>query len=454
MGLKRCCFLVLLFTTTCLGRLPAQALGPTSGEITVQLTQGLDSATNPRAMSEGRVTKSTNPAVPVGSSALMELKSDSINGGYTVTLQRLGINGQMVPAASSDVVAAPDFFNKAQERLRAQGQPQDSVKGTRVFLPQRMIVRFILAAPVAEVAKQPQHREDARPSSATGPKDWVLDTLPEVGATGQDVRQAAAILEGTSTIKGRTSKAFLVMHCDFPTTDYPSLLPLEAILGGTDEMLDAPGAPGQPVDVSAFALSTLGGAGPVPVNAIGQNRTTGARIRFFYEASAINQIVNAQEEVLRLALSSGQASVPDEVVATFKLPVSNTAVKNKMTPCLATRIAQAEAQEAKKIAFCPAKADMLLTNADLSYTSSGKSVKTDNYNEMDGGASWKLPAPTAAHPSRGLVLTCMYSSASNNSGQQTPAKDVTVKVPVPASARYCEWQVHKNDALTTAFCTK
>ena len=147
MTLKRRSVLIALVAFSSLATFNAQSPAPTSGELTVQLTQGLDSATNPKAMSQGRVTRSTNPAVPVGSSVLMGLSSDPVNGGYTVILLRLGINGAMVPAASSDVEAAPDFFNKAQERLRAKGQPQDAVKGTRVFLPEKMIVRFTLAAP-------------------------------------------------------------------------------------------------------------------------------------------------------------------------------------------------------------------------------------------------------------------------------------------------------------------
>ena len=147
MSLKLRGISLALFAATSVAVVHAQTPGPASGELTVQLTQGLDSATNPKAMSQGRVTKSTNPLVPVGSSALMGLSSNPINGGYTVVLLRLGINGQLVPAASSDVEPAPDFFNKAQERLRAKGQPQDAVKGTRVFLPEKMIVRFTLAPP-------------------------------------------------------------------------------------------------------------------------------------------------------------------------------------------------------------------------------------------------------------------------------------------------------------------
>ena len=135
--------------------LHGQAAGPTTGEITVQLVQGIDSSVNPQGKSEGRVTKSTNPAVPVGSTALLGLKSDPINGGYTLQLMRLGIRGTVVPAASSAVALAPDLFNKMLEKTRAAGQPQDAVTGTRVFLPEKMIVRLTLAEPTPPPVPSP-----------------------------------------------------------------------------------------------------------------------------------------------------------------------------------------------------------------------------------------------------------------------------------------------------------
>lgn len=149
-------FLAFLSTILLSGALLAQTPAPTSGEITVQLIQGLDSASNPRGMSQGKVTRSTNAAVPVGSPAVMAVAADPASGGYTVLLLRLGLNGAMVPVASSNVETAPDFFNKTQEKLRARNQPQDAAKGSRVFLPERMIVRFTLApVPVRAAAAPP-----------------------------------------------------------------------------------------------------------------------------------------------------------------------------------------------------------------------------------------------------------------------------------------------------------
>lgn len=171
MGLKGLRFLIVALCFSDVGLIYAQVSGPTTGEITVQLVQGLDSSVNPRAMSQGRVTKSTNPSVPVGSQTLMGLRSDPINGGYTVKLMQINVGRGPIPASSSSVVAAPDIFNKMQERLRAPGQPQDAVTGTRVFLPEKMIVRFTLEAPpvTVPVASAPVHEATARPVTPPPP---------------------------------------------------------------------------------------------------------------------------------------------------------------------------------------------------------------------------------------------------------------------------------------------
>ena len=126
---------------------PCQTSAPTTGEVTIRLTQGLDSAKDPAAASEGRVTKSTNPAVPVGTSVMVQVAKEG--SSFTTKLLTMTLSGKAVPANSSEVVAAPDFFNKAQERLRAPGQPQDAVAGSHVFLPERMIIRMTLAEPTA-----------------------------------------------------------------------------------------------------------------------------------------------------------------------------------------------------------------------------------------------------------------------------------------------------------------
>ena len=164
--------LSIIFTSV---SLPAQVSPQATGEITVRLTQGLDSAADANGISHGKVTKSSNPFVPVGTSVTMGINADPASGGFVVKLTEFAVNGKTVPANSSDVVAAPDFLNKALEKTRAQGQPQDAVRGRHVFLPQNMIVRFTLAEPVPNAP--------AARAVHSGPT-VMTPTSPSVGPVG------------------------------------------------------------------------------------------------------------------------------------------------------------------------------------------------------------------------------------------------------------------------------
>lgn len=125
----------------------AQAPALSSGDVTVRLTQGLDSSVQrPGQASQGFVSKSTNPGVPTRSAAIVQLVANPA-GGFSVQLVRLGINGQVVRTASSGAVLAPDLLGGIRKYTRTPGAPQDAVSGMRVFLPQDTIVRFTLTEP-------------------------------------------------------------------------------------------------------------------------------------------------------------------------------------------------------------------------------------------------------------------------------------------------------------------
>ena len=442
MGLKWRRFLVSFFVFACVGALRAQAPGPTSGEITVQLVQGLNSAVNPKGMSQGRVTKSTNPAVPVGSSAMMGLGSDPVNGGYAVKLLQLGINGQTVPAASSSVVLAPDFFNKGLEMTRNKNGPKDSASGTYVFLPEKMIVRFTLTAqPAAEpVAQRPPQRP-----AETKPQVWKIDSVGETADSGAEVIQQGALLEGTVAYRNTTAKAYLVMHCDFPTKSYPTLLPLETILGVNPEMLTAPGAPGAPVDLSDFATSQLGNTAAIHTSANGQNRSNGGRVKYFYDATDMQAIVNGGGQTLRLSL--GSEGSPD-TVAQFTLPADNTAVKGIMSACLQKSVAAAQALQDKTVASCPSKSGDFLYNVELKY-SDGKPV-TFAADDLDNGGQWKIAAPLKGRTARSMVMTCTYRKADSADGSNSPEEHETVAV--PATAKSCSFTVAATKTRSSATC--
>lgn len=70
-----------------------QTAGQTSGEITVQLVQGFDSALNPKAVSQGRVIKTPTMAVPVGAQVLVRVQANAEHGGYTVKLLQIDKGG-------------------------------------------------------------------------------------------------------------------------------------------------------------------------------------------------------------------------------------------------------------------------------------------------------------------------------------------------------------------------
>lgn len=156
--LKAVFILIAALTAT---SVPAQV--PASGEITVQLVQGLDSATNPRGMSQGVVMKSSNPAIASGSTVMVGLGSDPINGGYTAKLVAIVINGQPTPAASSAVVLTPNLLNKFGPFVQ-RGQTQSAVSGTHVFLPTKTRIDLTLTEPPAQAAgPAAQARSDGQP---------------------------------------------------------------------------------------------------------------------------------------------------------------------------------------------------------------------------------------------------------------------------------------------------
>ena len=288
----------------------------------------------------------------------------------------------------------------------------------------------------------------SRPQAPPPPKAWKIDTLAQLNNVGQDVMQTAAILEGQSTIDGRTADSYLVMHCGFPTSDYPDLLPLETILGGTDEMLNVPGAPGTFVDISDFASSQLGTAKPIDVNANGQNRSNGARVRFFYDAPDMQQIVDAAGQTLKLSLRSGSPSATGPV-ATFNLPSDNAPVKQMMSACLAKSAKQAEALKARTVASCPApKEGNVLDSIVLKYADNGKELKGD-MDEEDSGGLWKLPAIAKGRPLHKVLMTCSYRNAGAPEG--TTATDKST-VPLPPTARSCAFMVHKNAQRNDGAC--
>lgn len=288
----------------------------------------------------------------------------------------------------------------------------------------------------------------APPPPPAPPPGWTSLDAPEITSTGQDVMQTTAKLLGKANIHGQQVDAFLYMHCGFPATEYPGSLPLEVVLGGTDSMFDVPAMPGTWVDISDFAASRLGKDAPLPVNAVAQNRTTGARVRFFYDAADMQRIVDSPGQPLHLVLNAGPAAGPP-ITATFQLPAENTALQKRMQSCLTASAAQAAAVQTRTVATCPPpKENTILDSVELKYAATGRPVPGDS-DEEDFGETWKLSPAAKGHPAHKIAMTCSYRQAGTGEGQAVSEKTT---VPVPAIARYCDFVVHKNTLHNAAAC--
>ena len=455
MGLTWHRFLVSLFVFSCFGALRAQAPSPTSGEITVQLVQGLDSSVNPKAMSQGRVTKTTNPAVPVGSTALLGLSSDPINGGYTVKLMRLGINGQLVTATSSEVALAPDFFNKMLEKTRAKGQPQDTASGTRVFLPEKMLVRLTLAVPSAETAVGRPDTEST-PGKAAGtvrpPATPVWRTLPSDTNDPNSNAHSVAIA-GTAEGGGRRGPAALKLGCTYghyanskePHASLPVSLRIPTSMtafmskpGYGDFTCEGDGATG------SFSVYTEVGGQPVAARSAcfdGERSTNPAapiELRLVYEDAVVKQIADSQEGELVVHFRE-KAGSPDDLVARFPLPEQAPSVQQMIAPCLDLLAAQHKKELESIVVACPVVDGATLSEVGVLTGPAMRKAATDPENDI--GLVWVLPRITKAHPVRPkLTLSCTYKNAAGTVADKK-------LLPIPAAAVEC---TSRDDDFTNA----
>lgn len=417
-------FIVLLVFLATAGVVTAQIAGPTSGELTVQLVQGLDSATDPKGMSQGTVMKSTNKAIRYGSPVIVGLASDPINGGYTAKLLSITINGQTLRAASVKVgpgISLPGFMTKASK---------ESYSGTHVFLPEKTWVKFTLTEPAPEAVTPSVTTAPAAPE----PKVWKLMQVDEIKSPGNVIKQTGAMLQGTASSGGHTSSAFLVMHCDFPTSDYPKLLPMEVILSpalGSQFPI-----PGVPVDVSEGATSQLGDAVPIGVNANGQDWTSGTRIRVFYELPDMKDIIAAAGQNLQLSM---------QTQASFALPADNGPIKQLMQACIQRSEADAAAQQAQLLASCPTKPGEVLHDVSVTYVGTGKEVKNST-TETGEETNWQIPGPAKGQTPRKTAMTCTYDK-----GDAAGTTEKLV-VSLPSTARSCDFVLHQNTARNAASC--
>lgn len=441
------------FLPACTQLMLGQAAGPTTGEITVQLVQGIDSSVNPQGKSEGRVTKSTNPAVPVGSTALLGLKSDPINGGYTVQLMFLGIRGAVVPAASSAVALAPDIFNKMLEKTRAPGQPQDAVTGTRVFLPQKMTVRLTLVEPPAQLASRQQAPAGTQAGTTVSnrqpaPKPaWRM--LPSDASNPNEMVHTAA-LAGVAEANGKRGPAALTVGCtsghyEKPTDIYARLHVNLRVQTSMTTFMSKPG-------YGEFSCEGDGATGSFSVYTDMAGHTVPARSACFdgqksgnpvapiefglgYEDAIVDQIAGSRGGELLVRFRETAIS-PDDLVARFPLPDQAAAVQQLVAPCLDILAIEHKRERDSIVVECPVAEGKTLSSVAVLAGPAMKPVTPDG--ENDFGIVWDVPHATKAHPVRPKsVLACSYKDSAGASEKKV--------LPIAATAVRC---ASRNDQFT------
>ena len=429
-----------------------QTSTPASGEITVQLIQGLDSAANSSGTSEGRIIKSTSAALSIGSRVLLGVVADSPNDGFIVKLLRLEVGGKLVPAASSDVVAAPDFYNRAQEKLRARGLPPDAVKGAHVFLPEKMIVRFTLA-PLHE-AEDPAHRtlpngiasrHDA-PSAMAG---WKLTKT----AMGPE-----AILRGEYDAEGKHGPALLAIGCTTATSYTSGInansLIMQLRLSKSAVNFDYSNIVMEGGSDNDFARSQLGSQPEIHID-VSADQVGDAPIAPFdlgYEVPDKRKVIDATDTSLKLTIWPPDKPQP-QMSVTFKLPADASAMQAMAHPCLVALEQQAAKIDADNklstVLECPVVEGKSLVSTKILVGTSRKELEMDADSEATG---WALPKATKAHVRPKLVAVCQYGEPGNSSQKKTI--EVTRELAIPARADYCQRSHKTTGDIETFSCTK
>ena len=168
------------------------AASPSSGDITVRLTDGLDSATEKVGdYSEAVVTRSTITAVPAGSQAIVQLVADAKAAGFGMQLQQLRVGSTVMCTASSSAALAGGWTARMNNKLRVPGAPRDAVSGAHVFVPESTDVLFTLTAPPAAPPEGPAQEAAGQGSIGSETFDYKkapLLSIPSVIALVQRFR--------------------------------------------------------------------------------------------------------------------------------------------------------------------------------------------------------------------------------------------------------------------------
>ena len=156
MNLKKL-FSLLSLALACTLPLPAQQPAPTSGDVTVRLAGPIDFATaRPLQVVTGSVTSSTNPAIPPGSGAVLQLQNRDPSS-FTLKLLRIVVPRQ------------PPFKTMSQAGVAVNGPP---ASGPHASLAAGALVKFTLTqadgTPGTPIQPTPAPRSTAQSGGASG----------------------------------------------------------------------------------------------------------------------------------------------------------------------------------------------------------------------------------------------------------------------------------------------
>jgi hypothetical protein len=373
---------------------------PPSGDVTVRLTQSLDSA-NGRPTSAAVVVTSSNPAIASGSSAIVQIVRGQ-SGGLSVELVRLAVSGQTFRTTSSAGELAGGLMGQINRAL------QNSASGSRVLLTQGTDVRFTLAKPPSS------------PAQAAATPGWKVQDIKDGGHE--------ALIMGSAESGGRHSKAALGISCTvrhftdtgaaYASVDYELRIPSGVITFSTND-LGCEGGGG-----NNFARISLGDE-------------SGKEAGFCYDGElprAPNQTVQVQivPEDPKLALKSAGTfmqvalrlpnTAHDAMVARFLLPQDAVALESITDPCFQILDEEARKEQAAVVVTCPNIPGKKLQ--DVSVLTGPSMAKLQPDPDNDSGMFWVLPKKT----SRKATLACYYGT-----GAQAEKK----LLPIPPAASYC-----------------
>ncbi len=412
----------------------AQTVSPSQGELTVRLTQGLDSMTQRAGQtSAGIVIKSNATAAPRGTPAVVQLIND--NGTFSVRLVSLTLIGQSLPAASS--AAALTGVSRVLGLARQAGAPQNSVSGNRVFLPESTEVRFTLTAPPAvAAAPAPAVRTAAQPPVSVV-QSWRLVPDPHSEARTETVQ---AVLPGTARGNGVRGPALLRLGCHVNHFDPPngttahvdaSVEVRGGLIGFTVGDYDCEGD----MDGSYNAVYTRIGAQP-EINAglcatmeDPNNRNSKGTLTVGYSEPHFEELMDGTGQPLTIQIRDLK-SHQSVLEAQFQLPPDSTAVQRAMSSCLENVKAHDQKEKNAIVAACPEVMGQTLQKVEVFTGAAQRPAVADSDNDI--GTAWTFPKPVKVRPK--LTLACSYGKDAD----VAPGEKLQRRTfPVPATASFC-----------------